>query len=207
MVSNDPPTVEITKPLPGDDVFAGVATVLRATSFDFNEPGGVLGCASLVWTSSNVGDPAFPVGGCEVEATFGTVGTRMVTLVGTDPQGASGSDAVSVTVTEPPPDLPPSVSITSPENLQPVQTDEEILLSGDVSDPEGRTPVTLRWTVSVNDGGSILVGTSNNVLWTPADTIDFRSEGIYDVTIQLTAEDPGGNAGKDFVQLRFRIID
>ncbi len=59
----------------------------------------------------------------------------------------------------------------------------------------------------MNGGPPIQVGTGNNVLWTPDDSIDFSGEDRYDVTIRLTAQDPGGNSGNDFVQLRFLIID
>jgi hypothetical protein len=76
-----------------------------------------------------------------------------------------------------------------------------------VTDPESATPLTLVWTVSTNGGPTEQVGTGNNVLWTPNDTIDFSDEGRYDVTIRLTATDPGGNSGNDFVQLRFIIIN
>ena len=138
---------------------------------------------------------------------FGTLGTRTLTLTGIDPQNASATDTAVVTVLDPPPDLPPSVRITSPENFQNVQTDEQITLAGDVTDPEGATPLTLTWTVAVNGGPPEQVGTGNNVLWTPNDTIDFSGEGRYDVTIRLTAQDPGGNSGNDFVQLRFIIIN
>jgi len=206
-VVNTPPRVDITKPVPEDDVFQGATTVLRGTSFDLNEPGAKLACSALIWTSSNPGDGDFPAAGCEVQVVFGTLGARTLTLTGTDPQGASATDSAVVTVLDPPPDLPPSVLITSPENFQSVQTDEQITLSGDVSDPEGATPLTLVWTVIVNGGTPVQVGTGNNVLWTPNDTIDFSGEDRYDVTIRLTAQDPGGNTGNDFVQLRFIIIN
>ena len=206
-VANTAPTVDITKPVPEDDVFQGASTVLRGTSFDRNEPGAELACAALAWTSSNPGDGDFPVSGCEVQVVFGTLGTRTLTLTGVDPQGASATDTAVVTVLDPPPDLPPSVLITNPENFQSVQTDEQITLTGDVTDPEGATPLTLVWTVAVNGGPPEQVGTGNNVLWTPNDTIDFSGEDRYDVTIRLTAQDPGGNSGNDFVQLRFIIIN
>lgn len=206
-VVNTPPTVDITKPVPEDDVFQGAATVLRGTSFDLNEPGAELACGALTWTSSNAGDGDFPISGCEVQVVFGTLGARTLTLTGVDPQGASATDTAVVTVLDPPPDLPPSVLITSPTNFQSVQTDEQITLSGAVSDPEGATPLTLVWTVSVNGGTPVQVGTGNNVLWRPSDTIDFSGEDRYDVTIRLTAQDPGGNSGNDFVQLRFIIIN
>ncbi len=205
-VVNTAPRVDITKPVPEDEVFQGVSTVLRGTSFDLNEPGATLACSALTWTSSNLGD-AFPVSGCEVQVVFSTTGARTLTLTGTDPQGASDSDFVQVTVADPPPDLPPNVVITSPENFQSVQTDEQITLSGNVSDPESATPLSLVWTISVNGGPPVQVGTGNNVLWTPSDTIDFSSEGTYNVTIRLTAQDPGGNSANDFVQLRFIIVN
>ncbi|CAN5642642.1 hypothetical protein BH23DEI1_BH23DEI1_17500 [soil metagenome] len=206
-VVNTPPRVDITKPVPEDEIFQGVSTVLRGTSFDRNEPGAALACSALTWTSSNPADGAFPVSGCEVQVVFGTLGARTLALTGADPQDASDSDFVVVTVVDPPPDLPPDVLITSPENFQSVQTDEQITLSGDVSDPEGATPLSLVWTVSVNGGAPVQVGTGNNVLWTPSDTIDFSGEDRYDVTIRLTAQDPGGNSANDFVQLRFIIIN
>ena len=206
-VVNTAPRVEITKPVPDDEIFQGVSTVLRGTSFDRNEPGAALACSALTWTSSDPGDDEFPLTGCEVEVVFGTLGPRTLLLSGTDPQGASDSELVTITVLDPPPDLPPSVLITSPTNFQSVQTGEEITLSGDVSDPEGATPLTLVWTVSVNGGAAEQVGTGNNVLWTPADTIDFSDEGIYDVTVRLTAQDAAGNTANDFVALRFIIIN
>ena len=206
-VVNDPPRVEITNPTGGSEIFQGVATTLRATSFDLNEPGAELACNALVWTSSDPADGTFPLSGCEVQVVFGTPGQRTLTLTGSDPQGASGIDTTSITVVEPPPDLPPSVLVTSPENFQSVGTNEEITLTGTVSDPEGATPVTLVWTISVNGGPAQQVGTGNNVLWTPSDSIDFSGEDRYDVTITLTAQDPGGNTGVDFVQLVFIIIN
>ena len=87
-VVNDPPRVEITNPLPEDDVFLGVSALLRGTSFDINEPDAKLSCDDMVWTSSNqLVDAAFPLSGCEVFATFGTLGTRTITLTGTRPSG------------------------------------------------------------------------------------------------------------------------
>lgn len=186
-IVNSPPRVDITKPVPEDEVFQGVSTVLRGTSFDRNEPGAALACTALTWTSSNPGDGDFPITGCEVQVVFGTLGTRTLTLTGVDPQGASATDTAVVTVLDPPPDLPPSVLITSPTNFQSLRTDEQITLSGDVTDPEGATPLTLVWTVSVNGGTPEQVGTGDNVPWTPHDTIDFGGEDRYDVTIRLTA--------------------
>jgi len=206
-VVNTPPTVDVTKPVPEDDVFQGVSTVLRGTSFDRNEPGAELACSALTWTSSDPGDGDFPVVGCEVQVVFGTLGTRTLTLTGTDPQGASAIDTVAVTVLDPPPDLPPSVLITSPTNFQSVGINEEITLTGLVTDPEGATPLTLVWTVSTNGSPPEQVGTGNGVLWTPSDTIDFSGEDRYDVTIRLTATDAGGNSANDFVQLRFIVIN
>jgi hypothetical protein len=203
-VVNSAPTVEITKPLAGDDVFQGVPVVLRGSSFDLNEPGTSLDCASLAWTSDGF---TSTLQGCEVEATFPALGSWTLTLTGTDPQGASATASVDVAVQEPPPDLPPTVRITNPENLEIVGRSEEIVLTADVADPEGQTPVTLTWTVSLNGLPEIQVGTGNNVPWTPSDTYDFSEENLYVVTITATAEDPSGNTASDFVQLEWRVIN
>ena len=206
-VVNEAPRVEITNPAAGSDVFQNTATTLRGTSFDLNEPGAELACGALVWTSSDPADVAFPLFGCEVQASFGTLGSRTLTLTGTDPQGASDVDTTTFTVVEPPPNLPPSVRITSPENFQSVGINEQITLSGSVSDPEGASPLALVWTIAVNGAPEQQIGTGNNVPWTPSDSIDFSGEDRYDVTITLSAQDPEGNTGVDFVQLVFIIIN
>src|SRR5690606_23948549 len=121
----------------GSDVYRGAAVVLRGSATDRNEPGEVLACEDLVWTSSNAGDAAFPTTGCELQATFTTNGARTLTLTGTDSLGASGSASVTVTVVDPPPNLPPNVQVTSPANGATPPIDQAITLSATASDPEG----------------------------------------------------------------------
>lgn len=132
-----------------------------STTFDLNEPGAELSCDAMVWTSSSAEDADFPIIGCDVDAAFGTLGGRTVAVTGTDSQGASANDSVAITVVAAPADLPPSVRITSPENLQSVQTNEEIVLSGEATDPEGATPLTLRGAIAATT--SCCFGSSSSI--------------------------------------------
>ncbi|MBI5488640.1 MAG: S8 family serine peptidase [Deltaproteobacteria bacterium] len=204
-IVNDPPTVTINRPLPGETIYRNAPIVLRASSFDFNEPGGRLACDRLVWTSSLPGD-AFPASGCEVLAVFGSDGARTLTLTGTDPQGASATANVGISVVEPPPDLPPVVQVTSPADHSSPTYNEPVTLTGTAVDPEGAAPLTYEWTVKLGTLDPIVVGHDLSVSWTPSDTYSFSSEGLYSVEVRLTATDPTGNVGSDFVVLEWLVI-
>lgn len=204
-VINPAPEVTISKPLEGDSAFRTAPFLLRGRATDFNEPGGELACDRLVWTSSVASDP-FPVTGCEVEVTFASNGTRTLTLTGTDPQGATGTATVSMSVIDPPPNLPPAVRITSPAADAPIFVNETMTLSGTATDPENQTPLTYQWTVKLNDGSPIEVGTDPSVQWKPSDTYDFSGEGSYRLEIRLNVTDPQGNTGTDFLVFNFSII-
>lgn len=205
-VVNTPPSVTITRPAAGDAHFRDVGINLRGSSFDTNEPDTRLTCDRLRWTSTVASDP-FPVTGCEVDVTFSNIGPRTLTLTGTDPQGATGSASVSVTIVEPPTNLPPVVRVTSPENDAQVSIHEAIALSATATDPEGDELVEFQWTVSADGALPIEVATTQSASWTPSDTIDFSSEGTYVVVVRLNVTDSEGNTASDFVQLVFKIID
>jgi serine protease len=205
-IVNALPRAAISKPLPGDEALRTVPFVLRGRADDFNEPGGSLDCNNLTWTSSVPSDP-FPVTGCELEVTFVSNGTRTLTLTATDPQGASDTAEVSLGVIDPPPDLPPFVQVSSPEDHGLYPIDEPITLSGTAIDPEGATPLSFQWTVKLNDLAPIVVGNAPAIQWTPSDTYDFRGEGTYVIQVSLRVTDPQGNTGTDFVVLEFSIIN
>jgi serine protease len=204
-VVNPAPEATISKPLEGDTAFRTAPFLLRGRATDFNEPGGELACDRLTWTSSVASDP-FPVTGCEVEVTFTSNGTRTLTLTGTDPQGATGTATVSINVSDPPPNLPPAVRITSPADNASINVNETMTLSGTATDPENQTPLTYQWTVKLNDGSPIEVGTDPSVQWKPSDTYDFSGEGTYRLEIRLNVTDPQGNTGTDFLVFNFSII-
>lgn len=204
-VVNNAPDVTLSQPLEGDEVFRTAQVVLRGKASDRNEPQEQLACERLVWTSSVASDP-FPVTGCEVEVVFASNGPRTLTLTATDPLGASDTASVGISVVDPPPNLPPFVQISSPEDREPLPTNEPIALSGTATDPEGATNLSYEWTVKLDDNAPIVVGNAPSVQWTPSDTYDFSGEGTYIVQVRLNVTDPQGNTGTDFITLEFHVI-
>ena len=210
-VVNSGPTVDITTPVAGDEVLRDVPVIFRATSFDINEPDGKLACDSLSWSSSVSGD-AFPVTGCEGETVFTSNGARTLTVTGTDPQGQSVSASVNISVIDPPPNLPPVVQVTSPENDANVNSISELLtFSSTATDPEGEDNLLYEWTASyVNGGlsGTVTIGDTASFNSRLSDTIPFgNNEGLWTIKIRLNVSDPDGNIGTDFVTLSFVIIN
>lgn len=204
-VINNVPEATISKPLEGDEVFRTANVVLRGRASDRNEPQEQLACDRLTWTSSVASDP-FPLTGCEVEVAFASNGTRTLTLTATDPQGASDTATVNLNVVDPPPNLPPFVQVSSPEDYAQVPTNQPITLSGTAIDPEGATSLTYLWTVKLGNEAPIEVGSAPSVQWTPSDTYDFSTEGRYVIQVRLNVTDPVGNTGTDFVVLEFFIL-
>ncbi len=204
-VVNNAPELTLSQPLEGDQVFRTASVVLRGRASDRNEPGEQLACTRLVWTSSVASDP-FPVTGCEVNVVFATNGARTLTLTATDPQGAFDTANVGISVVDPPPNLPPAVRVSSPEDREPLPTNEPITLSGTAEDPEDATDLIYEWTVKLGDNAPIFVGDAPSVEWTPSDTYDFSGEGNYVIQVRLNVTDPQGNTGTDFITLEFLII-
>ncbi|HET9026943.1 MAG TPA: S8 family serine peptidase [Trueperaceae bacterium] len=204
-VVNYAPVVTISAPLPGAEVFRTATVNLRGAATDRNEPNEELACTALTWTSSNASDP-FPLTGCIAQAAFATNGARTLTLTGTDGMGASGSASVSITVVDPPPNLPPTVQVTSPANGTSPPIDEPLTLSGTAVDPEDQGPLTYQWTVKLGVQAPIVVGNSATVQWTPHATYPFDQEGTWSVEVRLTVTDAAGNVGSDFVTLVWVLI-
>jgi hypothetical protein len=205
-VVNFPPQVTLTAPEPFDEVFRTATVVLRASATDVNQPGGVLACSGLTWTSSVGGDADFPVVGCDVPVAFESNGVRTLTVTATDPQGAIDVATVQIDVVDPPPDLPPNVQVTSPANGSAPPVDQPLTLSGIASDPEDAGPLTYQWTVQLGAEPEIEVGTAASVQWTPMDDYAFDQEGAWTVVVRLRATDQGGNVGMDFVTLEWVVL-
>ncbi|MEZ4270049.1 MAG: S8 family serine peptidase [Myxococcota bacterium] len=207
-ILNTAPTVSITAPTPTQEIFRGVSTLLRGTSTDINEPGTSLACSALVWTSSVGSDPS--VTGCDVGMTFETVGARVIILTGTDPQGLSGTDSVSITVVEPPVDLPPSVQITSPTNGASVNTNDVLSLTATISDDNDAIgDLEFEWRVVWSGAGSgnAVLSNSQSTTWTPSDNVPFDSEGTWNMTIQLEVTDTNAGTTVDEVTVSTVIIN
>lgn len=204
-IENTAPSVAITRPTPGETVFAGSPVTLRGTAFDTNEPDQDVACSSLVWRSSFEGDDDFPLAGCETEATFSTLGSRTVSLTATDPQGLSTTETVTVSVVEPPNNLPPAVSVTSPQNGIDIGFFEVLTFNGTAVDPEGNTPLSYEWIVNFGEG-DVVVGTTQSMTWMAEDTIEFECDKTWDIRITLRVTDSLGRPGIDFVDVRAIVI-
>ncbi len=207
-VVNTPPTVEISSPTSGVNIFQGTSSVFRATSSDINEPDRMLACDSLIWTSSFAGDP-FPVSGCEGEVIFSSNGARTLTLTGTDTQGESAVASVSFDVIDAPLNLPPSVIINAPSNIG---TNELVTFNSVVTDPEGDVNLNYEWKVSYkkdSTSGSVIIGNTPNITVMLSDSIPFDNggEGRWTVNVSLNVSDSEGNTGTDSVPFEFIIIN
>ena len=207
-VVNTPPVVLISSPYNGQQFYRGVTYTLRATSYDFNEETFQLEGSQMSW-SSNVSGDGFPKTGSTISATFSSNGPRTLTLTGTDSHSGSSSKTVSVTVVDPPDNLPPVVNITQPQNGISIGPDTVIQLAGTATDPEGGS-VTQSWDVTTGynpetGAGSQIYTVTPSGSWKPSDTItSYNDSGscteIDDILrLRLKATDPQGIEGSDFI--------
>lgn len=205
-VVNEAPQVAITSPADGAAVYRTGPVLLRAQASDRNEPNEALACDRLVWTSS-VQTDAFPQSGCLLRTTFASNGPRTLTVTATDPQGAQDSASVTITVVDPPANLPPLVQIEQPTfHQRDLAVNAPMPLVGSGFDPEGATALTYLWTVQLFDQPEIEVGTTATASWTPSDHYDFSQAGTYTVRLRLYVTDPDGATGVDQVELEWLII-
>jgi hypothetical protein len=219
-VVNTAPVVAISRPVAGASVPQEDSVQLLGSASDLNEgPGPGPGPVACQWTSSNTGDAGFPLTGCDVHVVFKSRGTRTLRLSATDPQGLRASAAVSVTVTAPLTNSPPSIMLGSlpPTNYNSdgYRWDLPIAVTASAVDPEGNTPITYRWiATSYMVGGttstvfasnvqvSALTTSGGNLNWTPIGTpslfiSDCSSPSSFAgqiVRLTLVATDSLGNA-------------
>jgi hypothetical protein len=213
---NQPPSVEITRPGPGEQLTRGQPYLLRATAADPNEPGGQLACDRLRWTSSIAEDP-FPLTGCSPEVTFATTGERTLTVTATDSRGGTGTAQVSLTVAGGPPGGPaPTVRITAPVDGDTIyELPRALTLNSESTDPAGGG-LDHTWSVTYPYDPATGTGPTTEVIspqplrpfgarWLPADTFDTETWCGLDgrlIRLNLEVVDAGGRRGSDHIVLR-----
>jgi len=201
-VVNTPPTVSITAPTDGTNVFRGTALTLRGTSFDPNETDAALPCSSLRWSTDHAADGSAT--GCTASLTFSSNGTRILTLTGTDSQGATAQAGLKVNVIDPPLNLPPVVHITSPANNAFVGPDDNVALSATATDPEGKA-VTVNWSVSSSSNKSgpfanpKTIGSGLSLSWKPTSSYPGGCEQNYFARLTAVGTDPESHSAEDFI--------
>lgn len=166
-ISNVAPSVEAGGDLAGTE---GTAVAFAGTATD----AGTADTQSYLW---NFGD-----GGTATTAmaqhTYGDNGTYTVTLIVTDDDGGIGTDSLTVTIGN----LPPNVEVG--DDLA-AREGDALLFDGLVRDPGASDKLTYSWTFG---DGEIALGTLN-----PIHT--FADDGAYVVT--LTAKDDDGASASD----------
>ncbi len=204
---NTPPTVAISAPFTGQQLYQGLAYTLHSSSYDLNETNAELPCASLSWTSSVGADPR--VTGCAPQITFASQGARTLTLTGTDGFKATNTASVNVTVLPPPTNYPPVVNITKPTNNLLIGPDGVLQLAGTATDPEGGA-TTLEWDVTNNYDPTTGTGATTKTItlgaggnWKPSDSFMYNGCPVIDtLRLRLRAKDPQNVEGSDFIVVR-----
>jgi hypothetical protein len=163
-IKNTPPSLSIKQPANGATFFQGEQVQLKSDSGDLNQPadGYRLRPEQIAWTLDST---SFATGeDPTLDLTGVPVGVHTIFVRGTDDAGAVGSAVVQINVAEPPPNLPPSVKITSPADgsfedaccTEPPPDGRSYgtwNLQSDVTDPEG-DPLTYTWTEKILPNGT-----------------------------------------------------
>ena len=121
------------------------------------------------------------------------VGTHSVTLAVRDPRNATGTDSITITVAEPPPNTPPEITLTDPFETQHYRADEPIEFQGRATDEED-TFDTLVVTAHSDVQGPLDLDTSLNVEGRFSD-FGWLEAGLHVITVTVT--DSGGGSADD----------
>jgi hypothetical protein len=173
---NTPPSVTLTGPANGATFTAPASINLTATASDSNGTVSKVefyrGGTTLIGT-----DTASPY---TFAWTNVAVGSYSITAKATDNAGASTtSGAVAITVTAPPVNTPPTVTLTAPANGASFTTPANITLTATASDSNGTVS-----KVEFYRGGTTLIGTDSTSPYTFAWTN--VAVGSYTVTAKAT---------------------
>ncbi len=194
---NQDPFVVIQQPFAGAQLLTNTPVALFATSFDQNEPFQALDCSEFDWSfgANSIGaiPPAPILGDCQPTVTFPTPGNYQVSVAADDPDGGSGSDTLAVTVMDPPPGTPPSVTITEPDFGTGFIPQVFVAFDAIVTS-HGGGAISLQWSVDEGNGKIPLTSVLNGAFVPEA----FLTPncGTQDVDVILEATDSFGT-GQD----------
>ncbi len=233
-VVNSPPVVRIDSPANGSSFYRGQSVNLVGVATDLNEgpdPGpGPFPCR---WEGPAA--DGFPRTGCTLTVTFSTNGLRTLTLRATDPQGLSSTASVTITITDPPPNLPPTIttfgplSPSTPNYDRGFTWDTTFTAPASATDPEGDNPITYIWRATSYRPDDDVVWrrnvvlststTSGNLSWRPSSNNPNNLLGDFSVfgnacyngqlvRLELVARDSRGNEStRSFPSIRiYRCI-
>jgi C1A family cysteine protease len=203
---NKPPVATIQLPLASTVIYKGVATVLQGKASDNDTGNGFpsdLPCSSLAW-KSNV-DGALGTG-CDLEATFNTLGLRTLTLTATDANGAHDTTTVVINVKAVPLQGPPIVKILKPtKDLIVENAASNLLVTASTIDPDGSN-VTRKWLIRYSTGFQVI----EKVITLKLDRLGreyfipnnyISSTSALAAELELIATDAQGEIGSDKVSI------
>ncbi|MCA9836312.1 MAG: hypothetical protein KC422_05335 [Trueperaceae bacterium] len=200
-VVNTPPTVFISPPS-NQPLLNNVTYLLQGGATDANEGDGLSGPGTLVcnnpgsyaWTVQGSDEIIGSSTGCQVKVRFHNANSsRDVTLSATDPQGASSSKTISISIGAAPANPAPEIQdakVLLKGSNQEVHAGEFhtlgslLVLSASATDPEG-DPISYSWSASFNGNPFQDIGTGASLEFDPRDIPDTGGE----LTISLSISD------------------
>ncbi|MCA9184671.1 MAG: S8 family serine peptidase [Pirellulaceae bacterium] len=209
-ITNSAPTVAISSPVDNVTVFETTDVVFRAQTSDFNEleNGGILAGTQIRWESNLQG-----VLGTGAELTRRLiVGTHTITLIGTDSQGLSDSDTITVVV-EPTETIPPTVRIVSPTGSPHLYVDQfdpvrqqwyiNVFLQSSITDDQPIIPGNRQWFTNRGDVQAPFLSAEANPL-----VRLYHKPGTVttDHQIILAYTDADGNSVTDSIVIRLELL-
>ncbi|MDP3154525.1 MAG: PKD domain-containing protein [Archangium sp.] len=182
--NNAAPLVTITAPANNTTVFQGSSVTFTGSGTDAED--GALTGAALEWSSSRDGVLGT---GVSVTTTTLTAGSHLITLVGRDSGGNTGTATRTVQVL--PMNAAPTVTITAPANNTQVAAGTSLTFTATATDPEdgALTGMALRWTSSVSG----VLGTGASL------TTSSLTQGAHTITVSAT--DSGGRNASASISL------
>ena len=184
---NLPPSVTITSPQDGETLLAGTDIEFIGDASDPED--GDLG-KEIVWTSNQDGNLGT---GRRIVVAL-SEGSHNITASVLDRGGLDANDIITITV-EPDTNLPPSVTITSPQDGETLLAGTDIEFIGDASDPEdGDLGKEIVWTSdqdgNLGIGSRIVVGLSKGPHTIAATVADSKGlEASDSITITVLSSD------------------
>jgi hypothetical protein len=182
--NNQAPTVSITAPANNATVFQGTSLTFTGTGTDAED--GALTGTALTWSSSR--DGALGTGN-SLSLTTLTAGAHVITLVGRDSGGNTGTATITVQVL--PMNTAPMVTITAPANNSTSAAGTPVTFTATATDVEdgALTGTSVRWTSNV--AGVLGTGTSL--------TTSSLAQGAHTITVSAT--DSGGRSASASISI------
>lgn len=192
VATNSGPTLNVSKPASGAQLYRTQTYKFDASTTDFNEPAGV-DCANVTWTVKKAGSADQTATGCQPAFSFTTNGPRTLEVSATDGAGAKTTLSRPFSVVDPPLNAAPLVAIVSPDDNAFLSPGTTYTLKATAVDPDNAGPVTGTWSVKVGGAAPVVIGAGNTRSWKPSDNVSPVC-GSQSITLIFSATDGDGTS-------------